>query len=149
MLPPGEKMVAMFQHPELVESVIVVDDLDHSHATSSSSGMSHTVDGVTLVTTSGVFKCRPKMSPEKLFLELAVNSADTSAADVLAITTGLDVNKLYEVCASLCSCNSALEYLQIDFKRHHLVARVGYCYQVSAVTVSVNVVSLVGHGKPL
>ena len=40
-------------------------------------------------------------------------------------------------------------YLQIDFKRHHLVARVGYCYQVSAVTVSVNVVSLVGHGKPL
>ena len=109
MLPPGEKMVAMFQHPELVESVIVVDDLDHSHATSSSSRMSHTVDGVTLVTTSGVFKCRPKMSPEKLFLELAVNSADTSAADVLAITTGLDVNKLYEVCASLCSCNNALE----------------------------------------
>ncbi|RMX41048.1 hypothetical protein pdam_00003288 [Pocillopora damicornis] len=97
VLPPGEKMVAMFQHPELVESVIVVDDLDHSHATSSSSGMSHTVDGVTLVTTSGVFKCRPKMSPEKLFLELAVNSADTSAADVLAITTGLDVNKLYEM----------------------------------------------------
>ena len=40
-------------------------------------------------------------------------------------------------------------YLQIDFKRHHLVARVGYCYQVSAVTISVNVVSLVGHGKPL
>ena len=150
MLPPGEKMVAMFQHPELVESVIVVDDLDHSHATSSSCRMSHTVDGVTLVTTSGVFKCRPKMSPEKLFLELAVNSADTSAADVLAITTGLDVNKLYEVCASLYVPVIVLwNYLQIDFKRHHHVARVGYCYQVSAVTVSVNVVSLVGHGKPL
>ena len=40
-------------------------------------------------------------------------------------------------------------YLQIDFKRHHLVARVGYCYQVSAVTVSVYVVSLMGYGKPL
>ena len=40
-------------------------------------------------------------------------------------------------------------FLQIDFKRHHLVAKVGYCYQVSAVTVSVYVVSLMGYGKPL
>ena len=40
-------------------------------------------------------------------------------------------------------------YLQIGFKRHHLVARVGYCYQVSAVTISVNVVSLVGQEEPL
>ena len=91
-------MVAMFQHSELVEGAIVVDNLDHSHATTSSSGVSHTVDGVMLVTSSGVFKCKSRMSPEKLFLELAVNSADTSAADVLAITSGLDVNKLYEVC---------------------------------------------------
>lgn len=92
MLPPGEKLVAMFQHSETVESVIIEDN--HSD---SSSGVLHTVDGMILVTTSGIFQCQPRTSPEKLFLELAVNSSDTSAADVLAITSGLDVNKLYEV----------------------------------------------------
>lgn len=92
VLPPGEKLVAMFQHSETVESVIIEDN--HSD---SSSGVLHTVDGMILVTTSGVFQCQPRTSPEKLFLELAVNSSDTSAADVLAITSGLDVNKLYEV----------------------------------------------------
>lgn len=97
-LPPGEKLVAMFQHSEMVESVIIEDDLDNSSPHDSSSGVSHTVDGMILVTTSGIFKCQPRTSPEKLFLELAVNSSDTSAADVLAISSGLDVNKLYEVC---------------------------------------------------
>ena len=64
-----------------------------------SAAMSQSVDGLILVTTSGVFQCKPKTSPETLFLELAVNSANTSAADILAITSGLDVNKLYEVSA--------------------------------------------------
>ena len=38
-----------------------------------------------------------RVPPEKLFLDLAVHQSDTSAADILAITTGLDVNSLYEV----------------------------------------------------
>lgn len=40
-----------------------------------------------------------RVSPEELFIELAVNSVDTTAADRLAIITGLDVNTLYEVLA--------------------------------------------------
>lgn len=94
LLPPGEKPVAMFQHSETVDSVVNEDV-----AWINSAAMSQSVDGLILVTTSGVFQCKPKTSPEKLFLELAVNSADTSAADILAITSGLDVNKLYEVSA--------------------------------------------------
>ena len=84
----------MFQHSETVDSVVNEDV-----AWMNSAAMSQSVDGLILVTTSGVFQCKPKTSPEKLFLELAVNSADTSAADILAITSGLDVNKLYEVSA--------------------------------------------------
>ena len=41
------------------------------------------------------FLCR--VSPEELFIDLAVNNVDTTAADRLAIITGLDVNTLYEV----------------------------------------------------
>ena len=84
----------MFQHSETVDSVVNEDI-----AQINSAAMSQSVDGLILVTTSGVFQCKPKTSPEKLFLELAVNSANTSAADILAITSGLDVNKLYEVSA--------------------------------------------------
>lgn len=82
----------MFPHSQNVESFLTV-----AETPTNSSAMLHTVDGVILVTTSGIFHCQPKTSPEKLFLELAVNSTDTAAADVLAITSGLDVNKLYEV----------------------------------------------------
>ena len=96
LIPPGEKLVAMFRHSEATESVL----LDGEAACNSSVG-THTVDGVVLVTTSGVYCCQPRTSPEKLFLELAVNGTDTSAADILAITSGLDVNKLYEVCTGV------------------------------------------------
>lgn len=112
-LPPGEKLVAMFQHSETVDSVIVEDNFDHSQDPTSSSGVSHTVDGMILVTTSGVFQCQPRTSPEKLFLELAVNSSDTSAADVLAITSGLDVNKLYEV---------SMPGKKLSYSQHSLIA---------------------------
>ncbi|KAL9959343.1 hypothetical protein ACROYT_G032657 [Oculina patagonica] len=109
-LPSGEKLVAMFQHSETVDSVIVEDNFDHSQDSTSSPGVSHTVDGMILVTTSGVFQCQPRTSPEKLFLELAVNSSDTSAADVLAITSGLDVNKLYEMAGDEALGNEKYEH---------------------------------------
>lgn len=92
LLPAGEKLVGIFQHSEAVESVVIDGNIGNNSA-----GVSQSVDGVFLVTTSGLYCCQPKTSPEKLFLELAVNSTDTSAADILAITSGLDVNKLYEV----------------------------------------------------
>ncbi|XP_015762013.1 PREDICTED: uncharacterized protein LOC107341105 [Acropora digitifera] len=92
LLPAGEKLVGMFQHSEAVESVVVDSNIGNNSA-----GVLQSVDGVFLVTSSGLYCCQPKTSPEKLFLELAVNSTDTSAADILAITSGLDVNKLYEM----------------------------------------------------
>ena len=92
LLPAGEKLVGMFQHSEAVESVVMESNIGNNSA-----GVLQSVDGVFLVTSSGLYCCQPKTSPEKLFLELAVNSTDTSAADILAITSGLDVNKLYEV----------------------------------------------------
>ena len=82
----------MFQHSQTLNGVAIEDE-----GLTNSAAVSNTVDGLILVTSSGVFRCQPKTSPEKLFLKLAVNSTDSSAADVLAITSGLDVNKLYEV----------------------------------------------------
>ena len=43
-----------------------------------------------------------RVSPEELFVDLAVNNVDTTAADRLAIITGLDVNTLYEVMYNFC-----------------------------------------------
>ena len=90
-------MIAMFHRLETVDGFVIKDAStlpDVSHKLISSL---QTVDSVIVVTTSAVYHCRPRTSPEKLFFELAVNSADTSAADLLAITSGLDVNKLYQV----------------------------------------------------
>lgn len=44
-----------------------------------------------------IFDVSCSVSPEKLFLDLAINNTDNTAADMLAITTGLDVNMLYQV----------------------------------------------------
>ena len=44
-----------------------------------------------------IYMFHDRVSPEELFIELAVNNVDTVAADRLAIITGLDVNTLYEV----------------------------------------------------
>ena len=82
----------MFQHSQTLDGVAV-----EGERLTNSAVVSNTVDGLMLVTSSGVFRCQPRISPEELFLKLAVNSEDTAAADVLAITAGLDVNKLYEV----------------------------------------------------
>ena len=105
----------MFQHSETVDSIITEDTPDRSQ-TPTGSGVSHTVDGMILVTTSGVFQCQPRTSPEKLFLELAVSSSDTSAADVLAITSGLDVNKLYEVGMSFIYSSWVLHEVEVELK---------------------------------
>ncbi|XP_074613691.1 uncharacterized protein LOC141873555 isoform X3 [Acropora palmata] len=140
LLPAGEKLVGMFQHSEAVESVVMDSNIGNNSA-----GVLQSVDGVFLVTSSGLYCCQPKTSPEKLFLELAVNSTDTSAADILAITSGLDVNKLYEMAGdeALMSKNykRALELYHLSkcpfekqvsqFAKHERVADIlGYLRQV-------------------
>ncbi|XP_066285129.1 uncharacterized protein [Branchiostoma lanceolatum] len=57
------------------------------------------LEGCVVVTTAGVYECRPRTVPEQLFLDLAVKSGDTASAEKLGITLGLDMNMLYEVSA--------------------------------------------------
>ncbi|XP_038061322.1 uncharacterized protein LOC119732026 [Patiria miniata] len=62
---------------------------------------SHTVlEGCVLVTDVAVYQCKPRISPEGLFLELAMEEADTSLPDNLGITLGLDMNGLYGLAAN-------------------------------------------------
>ncbi|XP_078595425.1 uncharacterized protein LOC144872787 isoform X2 [Branchiostoma floridae x Branchiostoma japonicum] len=57
------------------------------------------LEGCVVVTSAGVYECRPRTVPEQLFLDLAVTAGDTVAAERLGITLGLDMNMLYEVSA--------------------------------------------------
>ncbi|WAR18296.1 UVR8-like protein [Mya arenaria] len=58
---------------------------------------SHTViDGCIIVTENTVYECRPRVSPERLFLELCINQSDSSLIDQLGISLGLDLNILFE-----------------------------------------------------
>ncbi|XP_077982825.1 uncharacterized protein LOC144437691 [Glandiceps talaboti] len=59
------------------------------------------LDGCIVVTDAAVYQCRPRVSPEKLFLQLAVEYSDCSLADQLGIVLSLDVNTLYETGAKL------------------------------------------------
>lgn len=61
---------------------------------------SHTVlNGCIIITGSSVYECRPRISPERLFLQMAVQQLDHSRTEVLGIGLGLDLNTLYEVSA--------------------------------------------------
>ncbi|XP_078677642.1 uncharacterized protein LOC144914082 isoform X3 [Branchiostoma floridae x Branchiostoma belcheri] len=57
------------------------------------------LEGCVVVTSAGVYECRPRTVPEQLFLDLAVTAGDTASAEKLGITLGLDMNMLYEVSA--------------------------------------------------
>ncbi|ESO84893.1 hypothetical protein LOTGIDRAFT_176095, partial [Lottia gigantea] len=61
---------------------------------------SHTVlDGCIVVTNSSVFECRPRVSPERLFLKLAVKNNDASVSESLGISIGLNLSNLFEIAA--------------------------------------------------
>ncbi|XP_070558000.1 uncharacterized protein [Ptychodera flava] len=59
------------------------------------------LDGCVVITDAAIYQCRPRVSPEALFLQLAVQYSDTSLAEKLGIVLGLDVNTLYESAAML------------------------------------------------
>ncbi|XP_064605669.1 uncharacterized protein LOC135470577 [Liolophura sinensis] len=60
----------------------------------------HTVlDGCILVSNSAVYECRPRVSPERLFLDFAIQQSGPSVAENLGIGLGLDVNSLFELVA--------------------------------------------------
>ncbi|XP_071809900.1 uncharacterized protein [Asterias amurensis] len=61
----------------------------------------HTIlEGCVLVTDKAVYQCRPRISPEGLFLDLAMEGGETSLPDNLGISLGLDMNGLYELAAN-------------------------------------------------
>ncbi|CAL1526241.1 unnamed protein product [Lymnaea stagnalis] len=60
----------------------------------------HTVlDGCVIVTNCSVYEIRPRISPERLFLHLAMTLPETTVAENLAISIGLDLTSLSELAA--------------------------------------------------
>ncbi|CAG5123144.1 unnamed protein product, partial [Candidula unifasciata] len=60
----------------------------------------HTVlEGCIVVTDCSVYEIRPRISPERLFLHLALTLPDTASAENLAISIGLDLTSLSELAA--------------------------------------------------
>ncbi|CAH1782485.1 unnamed protein product [Owenia fusiformis] len=81
----------------------------------------HTVlDGCLIITKSAVYECRPRVSPERLFLNVALNSTDTNvnSAEQLGIMLGLDINALFEMAAELRlargDCTQAVKLYQLS-----------------------------------
>ncbi|XP_053407428.1 uncharacterized protein LOC123565052 isoform X2 [Mercenaria mercenaria] len=117
-LPADEKLISVMQksfpfywHEKLEEDQIkLLHDQDEQKLTGSHSSKVlsaleiplslHTVlDGCIIVTNSTVYECRPRASPERLFLELCVNQTDCKLVEQLGISLGLDLNFLFEAAA--------------------------------------------------
>ncbi|XP_076325051.1 uncharacterized protein LOC143233042 [Tachypleus tridentatus] len=59
------------------------------------------ISGFYIVTKHCVFECRPRVTPEKLFLSLTTSPADLPRAEHLGVMLSLDISYLYEVAADL------------------------------------------------
>ncbi|XP_048580642.1 uncharacterized protein LOC5517399 isoform X2 [Nematostella vectensis] len=93
VLPSDEQIVSLFKHSTMMDAMCAPDREEPLP------NRVYAVDGCVLVTSSGVYECRPRISPEELFLDLAVHNKNNTAADMLAIISGLDVNLLYQIAA--------------------------------------------------
>ncbi|XP_052272508.1 uncharacterized protein LOC127873013 isoform X1 [Dreissena polymorpha] len=111
-IPPDEKLVSIlakpfpfYWHEKLEEDhhKHLADTDDHKNAESLPSAYniilnSHTVlDGCIVITNNTVYECRPRISPERLFLELCISQSDSSLVEQLGISLGLDLNFLFEI----------------------------------------------------
>lgn len=118
--PVDEKLVAVQQrsfpfywHEKLEEEQLkLLTDSDEikTFTTKSSAALiplsSHTVlDGCIVITTSTVYECRPRVSPERLFLELCVSQNDSKVIEQLGLSLGLDLNFLFEIAADFLLCH--------------------------------------------
>ncbi|XP_063404631.1 uncharacterized protein LOC134688085 isoform X2 [Mytilus trossulus] len=82
----------------------------------------HTVlDGCIIITDSAVYEMKPRISPERLFLELTFYS-ESAQVENLGIGLGLDVNTLYEKSA---------EYL---LQRGHVAQAIKFCKVVKSTS---------------
>ncbi|KAK3101004.1 hypothetical protein FSP39_000154 [Pinctada imbricata] len=86
--------------PGISQSETASADPDQSQSSYDIDVPSHTVlNGCIIVTDAGVYECRPRISPERLFLDLAIQQTDPSVTDSLGISLGLDLHALYELAA--------------------------------------------------
>ena len=67
-----------------------------------------------------MLNCR--VSPERLFLDLALGKSDASITDNLGISLGLDINTLYELSAENCVQNHSYERAIKLFKMAKVIA---------------------------
>ena len=123
-LPSDEKLISVMQktfpfywHEKLEEDQIkLLHDQDEQKLTGSHSSKMlsaieiplslHTVlDGCIIVTDCTVYECRPRTSPERLFLDLCVNQTDSKLVEQLGISLGLDLNYLLEAAADFLLCH--------------------------------------------
>ncbi|KAL8577369.1 hypothetical protein ACOMHN_038273 [Nucella lapillus] len=95
---------------------------------------SHTVlDGCLVVTDAAVYECRPRASPERLFLQQTMVGGETGVAEHLAISVGLDITHLAELAAQ-------------HLLSHGQVSRAVRLYAISKCSHSKRAAHLAGQG---
>lgn len=65
-----------------------------------------------------------RISPERLFLDLALGKSDAGVTDNLGIALGLDVNTLYELSAEKCVQNHSYDRAIKLFKLAKVIFRI-------------------------
>ncbi|XP_062616739.1 uncharacterized protein LOC134278436 [Saccostrea cucullata] len=102
----------------------------------------HTVlNGCLVITDSAVYELRPRISAERLFLDLALGKSDASITDNLGIALGLDINTLYELSAENCVQNQSYERAIKLFK----IAKSSYMKRVSCFAKHRRVQEVMSH----
>lgn len=108
--PSDEKLLSVraktfpfYWHVKLEEEQI-------KHLSDSDEGMSHhkpsvmsipldthtVLEGCIVISNTTVYECRPRISPERLFLEFCVTQSDPRPIEQLGLSLGLDLNFLFE-----------------------------------------------------
>ena len=62
-------------------------------------GKTTILDGCLIITEQRVYECRPRCSPERLFLDICMKQQGVGQSEQLGIMLGLDVNYLYDLMA--------------------------------------------------
>ena len=140
------KSFPFYWHEKLEEDQVkhFTDSDEIKHFPNKSSSMSinlssHTVlEGCIVITNSTVYECRPRLSPERLFVELCITQMDSKPIEQLGLSLGLDLNFLFECAADylLCHGNSKQATRIFHMSKDSPVSRVasfakyGYIHEI-------------------
>lgn len=89
-----------------------------------------------------MLNCR--VSPERLFLDLALGKSDASITDNLGISLGLDINTLYELSAENCVQNHSYERAIKLFKMAKVIASNNWNWKMNIFTRVLQIILKVG-----